>query len=62
MKENGLHSASSKGYYKIVKQILDYYCKQNDNETINLENDLGKTAYDLANENKNEDIVNLLKQ
>ena len=59
-RQNGLHAASAKGYVKIVQLILDYYSETNTSfEIMNLKNDSGKTAYALANENKNDDVVDL---
>ena len=60
-KENGLHTTSAKGYYNIAKQIVDYYNDTEDNQSINLRNDLDKTAYDLAKANNNDEIAELLK-
>ena len=58
-KENGLHTTSVKGYYNIAKQIVDYYKDTEDNQSINLRNDLDKTAYDLAKANNNYEIAEL---
>ena len=64
LEQNGLHAATSKGYEKIIQMIYDHYVKNNDTESINLTDNLGMTAYDLAmaKETKNEAVINLLSK